>query len=96
MIVMKKFIRKITASTSSDVANKIGELQETSNLLVDSILELVDNLPEIEQAIADYDRENVEYGDSIADELPNKLDWAIKQLRDVIEDVDNISYFFLG
>lgn len=91
---MKKFVHKITASTDN-LSYKIGELQSTSNELVDVILELEDNMPTILMNIAQYDKANAEYGESLADELPEQIDWAIKQLRDVINDVRNISDYFM-
>ena len=91
---MKKFVRKITASTDN-LAYKVGELQSASNELVDAILELEDNMPTIIRNIAQYDRDNAEYGESIANELPEQIDWAIKQIKDVINDVKNISDYFI-
>lgn len=92
---MKKFVRRITASTDNNVANKISELQDVSNELVDSILELIDNLPEIARSIAEYEKENAAYGGSIVDELPEKLDWIIKETKDIVHDVHSISDYFI-
>ena len=88
---MKKYIN----ASIDKAANLMGELQETSNRLVDSIIELADNYPAIQQTITKYDAQNVEYGESIADELPEQLEWAIKQLNDVIDSVNGISDYFL-
>lgn len=92
---MKKFVRRITASTDNNVADKISELQDVSNELVDSILELIDNLPEIARSIAEYERENAAYGGSIVDELHEKLDWIIKETKDIVHDVQGISDYFI-
>ena len=86
--------RYINASTE-EVRDLMGQLQDTSNELVDSILALVDNFPAIIQTITEYDKKNAEYGESIADELPEQLKWAIKQLKDGIEAVQGISDYFL-
>ena len=86
-----KLLRKVTASTDN-VANQISELQDVSNELVDSILQLIDNLPVIQQSVIDYDKENAKYGDSLlAEDFTDDLKWTIKQLKDVVQDVQALS-----
>lgn len=97
---MKIYSNRYSAlEPDSSLVSKAGErmsaIQDTSNDLVDSILALADNLPEIYQRITEYDAKNLEYGDSISDELIDQLDWVLKQLTDVVHDVDAISDFFL-
>lgn len=89
-----KRLKKVTAETNN-VATIIGELQDTSNELVDAIFELIDNLPAIKQSITDYDRENAKYGGAIANELPEKLNDIVKELNDVVQDVKGISDYFM-
>lgn len=91
---MKILLRKITASTDV-VADRITEIQDSSNNLVDAIIVLMNNLPSIQQTIAEYDAKNAQYDESLSEELPEKLDWIIKQLKDVIHDVNDVSDYFL-
>lgn len=91
---MKILLRKVTASTDV-VSDLMGELQDTSNDFVDSLLSLIDDLPHIQQEIAVYDEQNAQYGESLAEELPEKLRWIIKQLKDVIDDVNSVSDYFI-
>ena len=86
-----KLLRKVTASTDN-VASQIGELQDVSNELVDSILQLIDDLPAIGQSVVNYDKENAEYGSSmLAEDFADDLKWTIKQLRDVVQSVQDLS-----
>lgn len=87
---MKKYIK----ANSDAISKKMAEIQEASNELVDSILTLIGDLPQILQSIDAYDKENAQYGSTLSEEFPQSLQYIIDDIKSVTHDVANISGYY--
>lgn len=76
---MRRYIKANTAKINYSIA----KLQDSSNELVDLILSFIDNLPDMEQHIAEYDAENDYAGteDSLEEEF-------ISDVKNVCDDIN--------
>ena len=82
---MKRYIK----ASSDTVTNAITALQDSSNRLVDLILEIIDKLPDAEQYVKEYDAV-VGEDESIESEFIDDINNVCLDVRYACRDVEHI------
>lgn len=82
---MKRYIK----ASSDSISGAITELQDSSNRLVDLIIELIDKLPDAEQYIKEYDAVSGE-DESIESEFYDDINNVCVDIRYACRDIEHI------
>ena len=86
---MKRYIK----ASSDTVTNAITTLQDSSNRLVDLIMELIDKLPDAEQYIKEYDAVSGE-DESLESEFYDDVNNVCVDIRYACRDIERILDYY--
>jgi len=82
---MKRYIK----ASSDSISGAITELQDSSNRLVDLIIELIDKLPDAEQYIKEYDAVSGE-DESLESDFYDDINNVCVDVRYACRDIERI------
>ena len=88
---MKKYVKASVRGADPVVFNAVTNLQNTSNSLVDEIIDLGDNFQYIQDTLMRYDAN----GDDGSQEFVDSINWITEQLSGLVNDIRKLKEFYV-